>query len=81
MSRSFHNRLLRVNLPHGDIQVEEPGAVYLRRYMGGWNIIADALLREVPPGADPLGPENKLESLGPAEARVTTAWLSAVTIR
>ena len=28
--------------------------------MGGWNIIADTLLREVPPGADPLGPDNVL---------------------
>ena len=28
--------------------------------MGGWNIIADVLLKEVPAGADPLGPENKL---------------------
>ncbi len=33
---------------------------YFRRYMGGWNIIADVLLKEVPKGADPLGPQNKL---------------------
>ena len=32
----------------------------MRRYLGGWNIIADVLLREVPSGADPLGPDNKL---------------------
>jgi len=32
----------------------------LREYMGGWNIIVDTLLREVPAGADPLGSENKL---------------------
>ena len=58
MSRSFHNKILRVNLTEGTTRVEEPGAVYFRRYMGGWNIIADLLLREVPAGADPLGPEN-----------------------
>ena len=57
---SFHNKILRVNLTDGTIAVEEPGQVYLRRYMGGWNIIADVLLKEVPKGADPLGPENKL---------------------
>jgi aldehyde:ferredoxin oxidoreductase len=34
--------------------------VYFRTYMGGWNIIADVLLREVAAGVDPLGPENKL---------------------
>ncbi len=60
MSRSFHNKILRVNLTDGQISIDEPGALYLRQYMGGWNIIADTLLREVPPDADPLGPKNKL---------------------
>jgi aldehyde:ferredoxin oxidoreductase len=60
MSRSFHNKILRVNLTAGTITVDEPGEVYFRRYMGGWNIIADVLLKEVPVGADPLGPKNKL---------------------
>ncbi len=60
MARSFHNRILRVDLSSGTIEVEEPGEVYLRRYLGGWNVIGDVLLREVPPGADPLGPANKL---------------------
>ncbi len=60
MTRSFHNKILRVNLTDGRITVDEPGEAYFRRYMGGWNIIADVLLKEVPKGADPLGPENKL---------------------
>lgn len=60
MARSFHNKIVRVNLTEGKITVEEPGAVYFRRYMGGWNIIADVLIKEVPADADPLGPENKL---------------------
>lgn len=60
MGRSFHNRILRVDLTAGKITVEQPGQLYLRKYMGGWNIIADFLLREVPAGADPLGAENKL---------------------
>ena len=60
MTRSFHNKILRVNLSTGETTVWEPGLSYLRRYMGGWNIIADTLLREVPKNADPLGPENKL---------------------
>ena len=60
MSASYHNKILRVNLTTGKISVDEPGAVYFRRYMSGWNIIADVLLKEVPAGADPLGPENKL---------------------
>lgn len=60
MARSFHNRVLRVNLSNGAITTEEPGVAYLRRYMGGWNFIADVLLREVPAGADPLGRANKI---------------------
>lgn len=60
MARSFHNKILRVNLTTGTLTVEEPGAVFFRRAMGGWNIIAEVLLKEVPKGADPLGPENRL---------------------
>ncbi len=60
MSHSYHNKILRADLTHGKISVEEPGVAYLRQCMGGWNIIAHTLLREVPRGADPLGIENKL---------------------
>ena len=60
MPRSFHNKILRINLTRGTITIDEPGPAYLRRYMGGWNVIAHTLLHEVPAGADPLGPENKL---------------------
>ena len=60
MGRSFFGKILRVDLSSGQITIKEPRTVYYRRYMGGWNIIADLLLREVPPGADPLGPANKL---------------------
>ena len=43
MSRSFHNKILRVNLTEGTISVDEPGMAYFRRYMGGWNFVADTL--------------------------------------
>ncbi len=60
MAQSFHNRILRVNLTSRTTEVEAPGHVYWRRYLGGWNVIADVLLREVPRGTDPLGAQNKL---------------------
>ena len=44
MGQSFHNKILRVNLTEGKVTVEEPGVVYFRRYVGGWNIIADVLI-------------------------------------
>ncbi|MBN1248807.1 MAG: aldehyde ferredoxin oxidoreductase family protein [Anaerolineae bacterium] len=60
MAQSFHDKVLRVDLTAGTVSVESPGPVYFRRYFGGWNIIADVLLKEVPAGTDPLGPANKL---------------------
>jgi len=60
MGRSYCNKILRVDLSDGRISVEEPGDTYFRRYVGGWGFIADTLLREVPVGADPLGPQNRL---------------------
>lgn len=60
MPHSYHNKILRVNLTHRTVSVEEPGVPYLRRALGGWNIIADILLRELPAGVDPLGPDNIL---------------------
>ena len=44
MTRSFHNKILRVNLTEGTTSVEERGQVYLRRYMGGWNVVATVLV-------------------------------------
>ncbi|NLX42275.1 MAG: aldehyde ferredoxin oxidoreductase, partial [Chloroflexi bacterium] len=60
MTRGVLNRILRVDLTTGKMTVDERDDHYYRRYMGGWNIVADTLLREVPTGADPLGPENRL---------------------
>ncbi|MBC7224718.1 MAG: aldehyde ferredoxin oxidoreductase family protein, partial [Anaerolineae bacterium] len=58
--RSFSGRVLRVDLTHGRVETEELDEAFYRRYLGGWGTIAHYLLREVPPGADPLGPENRL---------------------
>jgi aldehyde:ferredoxin oxidoreductase len=60
VSVSFHNKILYVNLSDSTVTVQEPGAVKLRQQMGGWNMIAEVLLKEVPQGADPLGPDNAL---------------------
>jgi aldehyde:ferredoxin oxidoreductase len=60
MSFGTHNRILRVDLTAGQIGVETPGDIFYRRYLGGAGLIAYTLLREVPPGTDPLGPDNRL---------------------
>jgi aldehyde:ferredoxin oxidoreductase len=60
MPSGYHGRILRVDLTHGQISVDTPDEVFYRRYLGGAALIAYYLLREVPPGTDPLGPENRL---------------------
>ena len=60
MPHSIHNRILRVDLTEGRIWTEEPGLEFYRKYVGGRMFIAHYLLKELPKGADPLGPENIL---------------------
>lgn len=60
MAFGFHNKILRVDLTHQTIAVEEPGELFYRKYLGGLAIICYYLLRETPPHVDPLGPQNKL---------------------
>ncbi len=56
----FWGRAVRVNLNSGQIVAEEIPARLMRLYMGGRNLALHTLLREVPPSADPLGPDNRL---------------------
>src|SRR5437867_13284364 len=53
-------RILRVDLTKGTTSVEEMDVETFRRRPGGRALIAHYLLRELPKGADPLGPENVL---------------------
>jgi len=55
-----YGKLLHVDLTTGRIQVESlPDEVY-RLLAGGRALVAYLLLRDLPQGADPLGPENLL---------------------
>ncbi|MCL7455112.1 MAG: aldehyde ferredoxin oxidoreductase, partial [Anaerolineae bacterium] len=66
MTEGYHGRILRVDLTEGQISVERPADVFYRRYLGGAGFVAYYLLKEVAPGTDPLGPENRLVfALGP----------------
>ena len=56
----FNGKILRVNLSTGSHSIDEPPIEYYRRYGGGRGIIIQTMLTEIPPGADPLGPENRL---------------------
>jgi aldehyde:ferredoxin oxidoreductase len=60
MPYGYTGQVLRVDLTSGRTWVEEPGDLFYRRYVGGALFVAYYLLKEVPPGTDPLGPENLL---------------------
>ena len=60
MHGGYTGKVLRVNLSNGSITVEKPDDKFYRRYMGGTALIGYYLLKELEPGIDPLGPDNKL---------------------
>ena len=60
MPYGYNGKILRVNLSSGQISVDEPDDLFYRTYFGGTALIAYYLLKELKPGIDPLGPENKL---------------------
>lgn len=53
-------KILRVNLTSGTISEEPVPAEYAEKFMGGRGLATKYLFDEVTPGADPLGPENRL---------------------
>lgn len=56
----YWNKILHVNLSDGTTTIEEPGDKFFRNYGGGRGLIGHYLLKYVPEGADPLGPNNVL---------------------
>jgi aldehyde:ferredoxin oxidoreductase len=60
MPYGYNGKILHVNLTTGDLTVEEPPVAFYRKYLGGQGIGLYYLLKEMPAGADPLGPQNVL---------------------
>jgi aldehyde:ferredoxin oxidoreductase len=60
MPYGYNGRILHVDLTTGKLEVEEPGEDFFRRYMGGSALGMHYALKLIPPGAEPLGPENVL---------------------
>lgn len=64
--KGYAGKILRVNLTTGSIGTEVPPESFYRKYFGGTGFITYYLLKELPKGIDPLGPENILIfALGP----------------
>jgi aldehyde:ferredoxin oxidoreductase len=62
----YNGKLLRVNLSNKIITAESLDEKFCRRYIGGAGFITYYLWKELKPGVDALGPDNKLIfALGP----------------
>lgn len=56
----YTGQILRVNLTSGKVEKEPIPVEVLRKFIGGKGLSAYYLFRELKPGVNPLGPENKL---------------------
>jgi aldehyde:ferredoxin oxidoreductase len=63
----YAGKIIHVNLTNGKIEIESPPEQFYRTYVGGSLMGTYYLLKEMPKGADPLGPDNVLTAfIGPA---------------
>ncbi len=60
MAFGYKGNILRVDLSKEKISIENPNDIFYRRYIGGEGFVAYFLLKELKPGIDPLGQDNKL---------------------
>ncbi len=60
MPYGYNGKILHVDLTKGELMVEEPNEAFYRKYLGGSAMGMHYILRDMPKGADPLGPENVL---------------------
>jgi len=58
--KGFYNRILYINVSDQSFHVESIEDTILGRYLGGKGLSTHLLLKENPPGVDPLSPENNL---------------------
>jgi aldehyde:ferredoxin oxidoreductase len=60
MPHGYNGKILHVDLTKGEITVEEPEEAFYRKYLGGSAMGMYYILRDMPKGADPVGPDNVL---------------------
>ena len=58
MPLGYNGKILKVNLTEMSTEIETPGEDFFRKYMGGSALGTYYVLKETPPGIDPLGPDN-----------------------
>ncbi len=80
MPYGYHGKILHVNLTTGKMELETPPESFYRTYMGGSAMAMTYILREVPKGADPLGPHNLLTVFPSVVTGATIAGQSRINV-
>jgi aldehyde:ferredoxin oxidoreductase len=75
----FTGKILHVDLTHGTITTETPEEKFYRTYWGGSAMGLYYLLKNTPPKADPLGPQNTLSFFVSASTGVAISGQSRCT--
>ncbi len=60
MPNGYTGKILHVDLTNGTLTTETPPESFYRKYIGGSAMGLHYVLKEMKPGADPLGPDNVL---------------------
>ncbi|MGD2272848.1 MAG: aldehyde ferredoxin oxidoreductase family protein [Desulfobacterales bacterium] len=60
MPHGYNGKILRVHLSNETLEVENPKEDFYRKHLGGSALNLYYLLKEMPAGVDPLGPDNML---------------------
>ena len=60
MANGYWGRVLFVDLSTGTIETRTLADQLYRQYLGGYGLAARILYEHIPPGVDPLGPDNML---------------------
>jgi aldehyde:ferredoxin oxidoreductase len=79
MPNGYHGKILHINLTDRRLWVEEPDTDFYRLYMGGGNFGLHYILKHMPRGADPLGPDNVLTLMDSVVTGVSFSGQSRMT--
>ncbi|MGB9641032.1 MAG: aldehyde ferredoxin oxidoreductase family protein [Anaerolineales bacterium] len=80
MPYGYHGKILHVDLSTGKIESESPPESFYRKYMGGSAMGIYYILRHVPKGTDPLGPNNLLTVFPSVVTGAPIAGLSRINV-
>ena len=61
--KGYLGKILRVDLTKGETRAEDFSDELARKFLGANGLAIHTLYRELKPGIDPLGKENKIENV------------------